>query len=113
MSKTEPNSVPPESKYSFLKSARFWIGFGAITLFLWRQYFPVQAYSFFLDFANWFSSWVIFGESWWFNGPRNFVSGIIIDQLDGFLLGVFVSTTLTILFKPIRWATTGLIRLFR
>lgn len=81
--------------------ARAVAGGGALGIYAWRVNDPKGSYAVFFDTADWFTGWFISG-GWPSDLARNMVNLILIDQADGFLLGMAFFAFLSILFWPIR-----------
>ena len=81
--------------------ARFLTGAGALGLYGWRIEDPKGSYAAFYDASNWLTGWIVAGEGIW-TYVRNAVNLILVDQADGFLLGMAFMALLSIVFWPFR-----------
>ncbi len=95
--------------------ARAAAGGAAIGVYAWRVHDPKGSYAVFFDISNWFTSWFISGD--WVSGiARNMINLILIDQADGFFLGVAFFAFVSIVLWPIRagclWCGKKILRLF-
>lgn len=81
--------------------ARGAAGAGALGLYGWRVQDPVGSYAAFYEASNWLTGWLVGGEGAW-GWLRNFINVILVDQADGFLLGMAFFALLSILFWPVR-----------
>jgi len=89
------------------------IGAGALGAYAWRVEDPKGSYAAFYDLSDWLTGLVLTGEG--IAGYlRNFVNLILIDQADGFLLGMAFFALLSLIFWPLkvagRWGTRKLQR---
>ena len=88
--------------------ARTLTGAAALGLYGWRVHDPKASYGAFYDASDWLTQLVISGEGAWAWG-RNMVNLLLIDQADGFLLGMAFMALLSIIFWPFRtcgrWCT--------
>ena len=76
-------------------------GGAALGLYGWRVQDPKGSYAAFYDVSNWVTGWVIPSEgilSW----TQNLVNLILVDQADGFLLGMAFMALVSIVFWPLR-----------
>ena len=79
------------------------IGAGAIGAYAWRVDDPKGAYAAFYDLSDWLTGLVLTGEG--IAGYlRNCVNLILIDQADGFLLGMAFFALLSLVFWPFKTA---------
>ncbi len=79
------------------------IGAGAIGAYAWRVEDPKGSYAAFYDLSDWLTGLVLTGEG--IAGyMRNFVNLILIDQADGFLLGMAFFALLSLVFWPFKTA---------
>ena len=79
------------------------IGAGAIGTYAWRVEDPKGSYAAFYDLSDWLTGLVLTGEG--IAGYlRNFVNLILIDQADGFLLGMAFFALLSLIFWPFKAA---------
>jgi hypothetical protein len=63
------------------------LGVIACLLYTWRVYDPKAAYIAFYDASNWLTGWLFDGGG--FTGVlRNIVNLVLVDQAEGFLLGL-------------------------
>jgi len=82
---------------------RIAIGGGALGAYAWRVEDPVGSYAVFYDLSNWLTGLVLTGEgatAW----LRNFISMVLIDQADGFLLGMAFMALISLVLWPFRTA---------
>ena len=79
------------------------IGAGALGAYAWRVDDPKGSYAAFYDLSDWLTGLVLTGEG--IAGYlRNFVNLILIDQADGFLLGMAFFALLSLIFWPFKVA---------
>jgi len=79
------------------------IGAGALGAYAWRVEDPKGSYAAFYDLSDWLTGLVLTGEG--IAGYlRNFVNLILIDQADGFLLGMAFFALLSLIFWPFKTA---------
>ncbi len=79
------------------------IGAGALGTYAWRVEDPKGSYAVFYDLSDWLTGLVLTGEG--IAGYlRNFVNLILIDQADGFLLGMAFFALLSLIFWPFKTA---------
>ena len=77
------------------------IGAGALGAYAWRVEDPKGSYAAFYDLSDWLTGLVLTGEG--IAGYlRNFVNLILIDQADGFLLGMAFFALLSLIFWPFK-----------
>lgn len=95
--------------------ARAAIGGGALGLYGWRIADPKASYGAFFDASDWLTGWILTGDgamAW----LRNVANLVLIDQADGFLLGLAAFALLSAILWPFRacgrWCA-GRIRHFR
>lgn len=81
--------------------ARLVTGAAALGLYGWRLEDPKGAYAAFYDVSDWATSWIIAGEGAWAY-LRSFVNLILVDQADGFLLGMAFMALVSVLLWPFR-----------
>ncbi len=81
--------------------ARTMLGAAAAGLYAWRIEDPKTSYAVFFDISDWLTRWLIAGEGA-AGFLRNAVNLILIDQADGFLLGMAFMALLSLLFWPVR-----------
>ncbi len=75
------------------------VGLIACGLYAWRVYDPKGSYAVFYDASNWLAGWLLTGDG--LAGLlRNLVNLILLDQAEGFLLGIVF---LSLLQAPV-WA---------
>ena len=87
--------------------ARTAAGAAALILYGWRIEDPKASYAAFYDASNWLTGWLLAGEGAW-GYLRNMLNLILLDQADGFLLGVAVMALISVLFWPVRVCVAGL-----
>jgi|GEM_PF-3874765 len=63
------------------------IGVIACLLYIWRVYDPKGSYAAFYDVANGLTGWLVAGDGV-MAALRNVISLILLDQAEGFLLGI-------------------------
>jgi len=79
------------------------IGAGALGAYAWRVEDPKGSYAAFYDLSDWLTGLVLTGEG--IAGYlRNFVNLILIDQADGFLLGMAFFALLSLIIWPFKTA---------
>lgn len=79
------------------------IGAGALGAYAWRVEDPKGSYAAFYDLSDWLTGLVLTGGG--IAGYlRNFVNLILIDQADGFLLGMAFFALLSLIFWPFKTA---------
>ncbi|MFK7945681.1 MAG: hypothetical protein AB8B85_22615 [Paracoccaceae bacterium] len=76
-------------------------GAAALGLYGWRIEDPKASYAAFYDVSNWLTSWLVSGEGLWIYA-RNAINLMLVDQVDGFLLGMAVRALLSVLLWPFR-----------
>ena len=81
--------------------ARIATGAAALGLYGWRLEDPKGSYAAFYDVSNWLTSWVVAGEGAW-TWARNAVNLILVDQADGFLLGMAFMALVSVILWPLR-----------
>lgn len=81
--------------------ARIATGAAALGLYGWRVEDPKGSYAAFYDASNWLTGLVLSGEGAWVY-VRNMVNLVLIDQADGFLLGMAFFALLSIIFWPFK-----------
>ncbi|MEL6478746.1 MAG: hypothetical protein AAFR17_15560 [Pseudomonadota bacterium] len=81
--------------------ARVATGAAALGLYGWRVQDPKGAYAAFYDASNWLTGLLVSGEGAW-GLVRNFINVILVDQADGFLLGMAFFALLSVIFWPVR-----------
>lgn len=81
--------------------ARIATGAVALGLYGWRIDDPKGSYAAFYDASDWLTGWVVSGEGVW-HYLRNTINLILVDQADGFLLGMAVMAFLSLLAWPAR-----------
>ncbi len=79
------------------------IGAGALGAYAWRVEDPKGSYAAFYDLSDWLTGLVLTGEGV-AGYLRNFVNLILIDQADGFLLGMAFFALLSLIFWPFKAA---------
>jgi hypothetical protein len=84
--------------------ARLATGIGALGLYGWRIEDPKGSYAAFYDVSNWLSAWIVSGDGAW-QYARNFINLILIDQVDGFLLGMAFMALISAVLWPLRAST--------
>jgi hypothetical protein len=82
---------------------RIVLGAIACALYFWRIQDPKGSYAAFYDAANWSTDWLI-ADGGLSGMLKNVVNMVLLDQADGFLLGIAFSTLLSLLFWPFRAA---------
>lgn len=80
---------------------RFAMGAGALGLYAWRVEDPKGSYAAFYDASEWATAFFLDGEGA-VGYLRNFINIVLVDQADGFLLGMAFAAILSILFWPVR-----------
>lgn len=80
---------------------RVFIGCLACAVYGWRIWDPKASYAAFFDAANWLTSFLLVGEGW-AGVVRNAVNLILLDQADGFLLGIAFFALISAVFWPFR-----------
>lgn len=92
---------------------RMVLGALACAVYGWRVQDPKGSYAAFYDAADWITGWMLAGEGF-ARVARNVVNMILLDQADGFLLGVAFFALLSALFWPFRaggrWALRKYLR---
>ncbi|MGF1475995.1 MAG: hypothetical protein ACFB6S_10580 [Geminicoccaceae bacterium] len=73
----------------------------AIGIYGWRVHDPKGSYALFYDVSNWLTGWVLTGDGA-IGYARNLVNLILVDQADGFLLGMAFFAVMSILLWPVR-----------
>lgn len=63
------------------------LGIAACVLYAWRVYDPKGSYAAFYDVSNWLTGWLLQGDGV-MAGVRNVVNLVLLDQAEGFLLGI-------------------------
>ena len=81
--------------------ARIATGLGALGLYGWRIEDPKASYAAFYDVSDWLTGWLVAGEGLW-GYLRNAVNLILVDQADGFLLGMAVMALISVILWPFR-----------
>lgn len=82
---------------------RLLIGVGSLGLYGWRVHDPKGSYAAFFDASDWMTSLLVASDG--AEGYlKNFVNIVLIDQADGFLLGMAFMALLSIVFWPFRRA---------
>ncbi len=76
------------------------LGIVACALYAWRVYDPKESYAAFYDAADWLTTWLV-ADLGFGSAIRNIINLVLLDQVEGFLLGV---AFLAVLSAPI-WAT--------
>ncbi|MEM7743095.1 MAG: hypothetical protein AAF409_05240 [Pseudomonadota bacterium] len=76
-------------------------GLGALGVYGWRVHDPKTSYGVFFDVSDWFTSFIVSSEGAWV-WVRNAINLILIDQADGFLLGMAFFALVSILLWPVR-----------
>ena len=79
------------------------IGAAALGAYAWRVEDPKGSYAAFYDLSDWLTGLVLTGEGA-AGYLRNFVNLILIDQADGFLLGMTFFALLSLIFWPFKTA---------
>ena len=79
------------------------VGAGALGAYAWRVEDPKGSYATFFDLSDWLTGLVLTGERMT-TYLRNFVNLILIDQADGFLLGMAFFALLSLIFWPFKVA---------
>lgn len=96
--------------------ARLATGATALGLYGWRIEDPKGSYAAFFDVSNWLTGLVVSGDGL-AHYIRNVVNLILIDQADGFLLGMAFMALVSVILWPVRlsctWASRCAGRLFR
>ncbi len=77
------------------------IGLIACGLYSWRIYDPKQSYAGFYDAANWLTGWLL-DESGVIGTLRRMVNLVLLDQVEGFLIGIAIVTLLSLPFWVLR-----------
>lgn len=75
------------------------LGIVACALYAWRIYEPKESYAAFYDAANWLTTWLV-ADLGLGAAIRNIINLVLLDQVEGFLLGI---AFLAVLSVPI-WA---------
>ena len=81
--------------------AREAAGGAAFGLYVWRVADPKGSYAAFYDASNWLTGWVVSGDGM-AAVFRNVVNLVLVDQADGFLLGMAFFALMSAIFWPIR-----------
>ena len=81
--------------------ARVATGAAALGLYGWRVEDPKGSYAAFFDASDWLTAIVLSDEGAW-GYVRNMINLILVDQADGFLLGMAFFALLSILFWPFK-----------
>jgi hypothetical protein len=76
-------------------------GAAALGVYGWRVHDPKTSYGVFYDISNWFTSIFVSGEGAWL-WVRNGANLILVDQADGFLLGMAFMALVSIILWPVR-----------
>jgi hypothetical protein len=71
------------------------IGLIACGLYGWRIYDPKQSYAGFYDVANWVTSWLL-ADGGVLGTIRRIVNLVLLDQVEGFLIGIAIVTLLSL-----------------
>ena len=82
---------------------RLLIGVGSLGLYGWRVHDPKGSYAAFFDASDWLTSWIIASDGA-AGYLKSFANIILVDQADGFLLGMAFMAMLSIVFWPFRKA---------
>ena len=82
---------------------RLLIGGGSLGLYGWRVHDPKGSYGAFFDASDWLTSWVIASDGA-AGYLKSFVNIILVDQADGFLLGMAFMALVSVVFWPFRTA---------
>jgi hypothetical protein len=81
--------------------ARAATGAAALGLYGWRVEDPKGSYAAFFDASNWLTGWVL-AEEGLAGLARNMINLILIDQADGFLLGMAFFALLSVVLWPLK-----------
>ncbi len=88
-------------------------GVAALGVYGWRVHDPKTSYAVFFDISDWVTGLFVSGEGAWL-WARNAVNLILVDQADGFLLGMAFFALLSAIFWPVRvcgrWCGHGIRR---
>ncbi len=84
--------------------ARALTGAGALGLYGWRIEDPKGSYAAFYDASDWMTGLLVSGEGVTLY-LRNAVNLILVDQADGFLLGMAFMALVSIALWPVRAST--------
>ena len=76
-------------------------GAAALGLYGWRVHDPKGAYAGFFDASDWVTSFLISGDGA-LGYVKSFVNIILVDQADGFLLGMAFMALVSIVLWPFR-----------
>ncbi|MEM1398802.1 MAG: hypothetical protein AAGF58_02920 [Pseudomonadota bacterium] len=79
------------------------VGVGAVGLYGWRVADPKTSYGFFFDVSDWLTSWVVQGEGA-MTLLRNMINLVLVEQAEGFLLGMAVVALFSVMLWPFRAA---------
>jgi hypothetical protein len=71
------------------------IGLIACGLYSWRIYDPKQSYAGFYDAANWLTGWLL-DDGGVIGTLRRIVNLVLLDQVEGFLIGIAIVTLLSL-----------------
>lgn len=82
--------------------ARSFTGTAALGIYIWRLEDPKGSYAAFFDISNWLTGWVL-SDGGLAGVLRNMINLILVDQADGFLLGMAFFAFLSLLFWPLRY----------
>ena len=95
---------------------RIAVGLGSLGLYGWRVEDPKGSYAAFYDASEWLTSFFI-GEGGAWGYVRNFANIILVDQADGFLLGMAFMALISVVFWPVRralgWGQGALVHALR
>ena len=81
--------------------ARIATGAAALGLYGWRIEDPKGSYAAFYDASDWVTSWLVGAEGAW-GYVKNFINLVLVDQADGFLLGMAFMALISLVFWPFR-----------
>ena len=92
---------------------RILVGLGSLGLYGWRVEDPKGSYGAFYDASEWLTShFIADGGGWGY--VRSFVNIILVDQADGFLLGMAFAALVSIVLWPVRrtlgWGGSRIVR---
>ena len=76
-------------------------GLAALGGYGWRLDDPKTSYAVFFDISDWLTSWFVKSDGIFALG-RNFLNLVLIEQADGFLLGMAFFALLSIVVWPFR-----------
>lgn len=77
------------------------IGGAALGLYGWRVEDPKGSYAAFYDASDWLTGWLLAGDGAW-GYARNFANLVLVDQADGFLLGMAFMALVSVVLWPVR-----------